>query len=185
MYIVTENIIGNEGKNGIYIYLFFPAQLPVFAMGIILYFFVIKQQSLKAVSWFSYLMLGLLYIASFFLQERLFYQNYMLFAYFSFGIAILLSKKKLCLLDNRLFRQIGTISYSLYIIHFIIFFWLARYHLNALYLASPIVNFILFFSLTLILSSAFSYLTYQFIEKPFQNLGKKLIMKEEKPIFAP
>ena len=181
--IITAKIIDENALNTEYISLFFPAQLPVFSMGIILYFIVIKQESIKDISKSSYILLSILSIISIFLPKNLFHQNYILFSYLFFGIAVLMSKKRILLLDNKFFQMVGRISYSLFIIHFIVIFWLVKFNLNILYHDSPTINFLLFFLLTVSISSAISYITYELIEKQFQNIGKKIILAQEKPIF--
>ena len=65
-------------------------------------------------------------------------------------------------LANKLFVFIGLISYSLYLWHHVIFSFWRNTHLN-----SSIDNLHKF--LLIVLSFAFSYISYKFIEKPFRN----------------
>lgn len=180
---LTRRLIGNEGINGEFLSLFFPSQLPVFALGIILYFIIIKQEKIK-ISIYNVLALVLLATISLtFKYYNLIFVDYLLFSYAFSVLIIIMSKVKIILLDNCITRFIGKISYSLYIIHFIVIFWLTKYHFNSLLQGSSSVNFWLFLLITIILSSVISYVTYLLIEKPFQNLGKKIISKQQKLIF--
>jgi len=65
-------------------------------------------------------------------------------------------------LANKIFVFIGLISYSLYLWHHVIFSFWRNTHLN-----SSIDNLHKF--LLIVLSFAFSYITYKIIEKPFRN----------------
>ena len=180
---LTRRLIGNEGINGEFLFLFFPSQLPVFALGIILYFIIIKQEKIRISIYNAVALLILAAISLVFKYYNIIFVDYLLFSYAFSVLIIIMSKKKIFLLDNFIIRFIGNISYSLYIIHFIVIFWLVKYQLNLLYQSSSTINFCLFFTITLLLSCFVSYITYQLIEKPFQNLGKKLISKKQKPIF--
>lgn len=180
---ITKRLLGDDGINGEFLYLFFPNQLPVFAIGIILYYLIIKKESIN-ISPVNLISLVILMIISLmFKYYNLLLQEHLLFAYTFAVLIIFMSKKKIVLLDNKLIRFIGKISFSVYIIHFIVLFWLQRFNLTTIYQGSSTINFFIYFLLTLILSSAISYLTYEFVEKPFQKLGKKLTSNQEKPIF--
>lgn len=177
---ITGNIIGSEGRNGQYLYLFFPNQLPLFAIGVILFFHIIKKEKIK-VSGYNLICIGVLLIISLaFRQYQLLFEEHLLYAYCFGAATIFMSRIKTLLLDNRIIRFIGKISYSMYIIHFIVLFWLSRFHLNSLYEGSAGVNYILFFLLTLSICSLISFVTYRMVERPFQNLGKKIISKQVK-----
>ena len=90
-------------------------------------------------------------------------------SYISFG-------KKVPELPSRILAYIGKISYSIYLLHFVIIFLVQRAIgipniLQNRQLNSLLVSTILVLPITLILSS----LTYSFIEKPFLQLRNKYV----------
>ena len=68
------------------------------------------------------------------------------------------------LFENKLIQYLGNISYSIYLIHMIFFYHLAK-HIQLF--KNPYIVFII----TILISS----LTYYLIEKPFINLAKRII----------
>jgi peptidoglycan/LPS O-acetylase OafA/YrhL len=63
---------------------------------------------------------------------------------------------------------LGSISYSLYLWHFIVISVLKTYDLTA---TSHLLNFISVYGITLVLSA----ITYLIIEKPSNNFGRRLV----------
>ncbi len=169
--ITAQNILALDKT---YSSLFFPAQLPIFALGIILYYIVIKKESHEQLNYRTYLLLSILPITFLIFPEKIYLEDYMIASFFFFCIAIFMSRKKIFLLDNHFIQWIGKISYSLYIVHFIVLFWLEKLGWNIIYNKSPTINFILFFVVTFLFSSAISQVTYIFVEKPFQSIKIKL-----------
>lgn len=159
-----------------YLFLYFPSQLPLFALGIIMYFIICEKKltnvlSGKALLISSGLLLAILSID--FIPTQI-----------AFGIAFLilgvaLSKYNFKLIVNPVIEYIGTISFSMYLVHFAVFQWLTN--LNFIdYSANGIVNYCARFLIGTALTVIISSVTYYLIEIPFQKLGKKLIDKMEK-----
>lgn len=84
------------------------------------------------------------------------------------GLIILVCKKKtgvsIFLFENKIIQYIGNISYSIYLIHMIFFYHLSKY---LELFKNPYIVFIV----TMIISS----FTYYLVEKPFIDLGKRII----------
>lgn len=97
---LTRRLIGNEGINGEFLYLFFPNQLPIFAVGIILYFVIIKKETIE-ISPINLISLALLmFISIIFQYYNLVFDGAQMFAYTFFILTVFMSKKKTILLDN-------------------------------------------------------------------------------------
>ena len=83
------------------------------------------------------------------------------------------------MLVNRIINYIGTVSFSMYIIHFAVLYWLNYFH-SIDFVNNQFINFgIKFFTVTgatVLISS----ITYYLIEVPFQSIGKKIIISLEK-----
>lgn len=165
-----------------YFYLWFFAQLPVFGVGILLYQ-ILRNRPERNWSLGIALVILSLFLYIVFLQSTT-YMNVMP-AHFLYGVvfAVLilgLYFHPLRLLVNPLTQWIGKISYSLYLVHFI----LLSYIIDWFPLGESFgktAQFGIYFTILFILSSCISYITYRFIEIPGMGLGKTLIRKLENP----
>ena len=72
------------------------------------------------------------------------------------------------MLNTRVIQFFGKISYSLYLLHFPILLIVCSYTEPSVYLVFPI---------SLIITLLLSYLSYEFIELPFIQLGKRIQTK--------
>ncbi len=164
-----------------FLYYYLPCQLPIFALGLVMYF-VIENRSvladLNSKMILLFLVLLPLQIGSHF---DFLYLNHIIFGVLFVFFGFLLSKGKLKFFSNVVTRYVGKISFSIYIIHFIVISWLARFNLVDFcdyYLLNFLIRFLVITSLSVVLSS----LSYNWIEIPFQNFAKKLISKREKEL---
>jgi len=156
-----------------YLFYYFPNQLSVFSLGI-LAFFVVRDGVLK---------LGPATVA--FLAVTAFIFS---FAQLSIHIAlsigyflllVTLAKKQYKLISNNLFAAIGKVSFSMYLVHFAVMYWMTYLGLNNLIevnnfsaaLLALGIRFSILFGCSFLVSS----LTYKLIELPFQKTGAKLI----------
>jgi len=158
-----------------YLNLYLPAQLPVFGCGFIAFFMVIKEET--KISKFN---MGAL---SIFLFADLIW-NKTIPPNISFGFAfllllVILSKYTFKVIVNAPIRFLGTISYSLYLVHFAILYWLNHFGMvDLISTDSPllaILNYALRLMLVFIIAVPISYITYRLIEQPMQKVGKRLI----------
>jgi len=164
-----------------YFYLWFFAQLPIFGLGVLLYLFLKEQPERNNNLGIAFLLLSLfMYVA--FLQINTYLD--LIPAHFSYGLVFAVLILGLYfyptkLLVNPFTKWIGKISYSLYLVHFIFLPYLRSWiDLGNL---GKTVQFLLYFLLLLVISSSISYITYQCIERPSMDLGKKIIHKLENP----
>ncbi len=158
-----------------YLNLYLPSQLPVFGCGIIAFYMVIKNE--MALSNFNLMALATLFIASL-IWEKAIPPN----VTFGFGFLVLLvvlSKYSFKPIVNFPMRFLGTISYSIYLVHFAVLYWLNRW--DVLNLIDPttehlaIANFICRLMVVLIITIPISYVTFQLVEQPMQRFGKWII----------
>ncbi|WP_163407770.1 acyltransferase family protein [Flavobacterium ajazii] len=171
--VIPETYLWRE-----FLFYYFPCQLPIFALGIMMYFFIEDKTSLKQINTKVLILFFILLFIQVGIKIDFLYLNHILFGILFLIFGVLLSKEKLKFLSNAVIQYVGRISFSMYIIHFIVISWLAKFDLidfSNLYL----INFLFRLLLTLIVSSIISTITYYTIEIPFQNLGKKIIRKRE------
>jgi len=161
-----------------FLFYYFPSQLPIFALGIILYFLIENADNIKLVKTKNFTFLFILLPLQIGSKFDFLYLNHIIFGIIFIGFAIFLSKGKFNFLSQSFIRYIGKISFSIYIIHFIVIAWLAKFHLID-FCDNYLINFMLRFTVVLLLSVFISTLSYRIIEIPFQNLAKRLILKAE------
>jgi peptidoglycan/LPS O-acetylase OafA/YrhL len=150
-------------------------QLPMFTLGVLAYFLLKKDAHRLSPGIFLILALALLFYAYFIPPY-----------YLVFGIAWLfllvgLSKLPIKVLVNKPTEWVGKLSFSLYLIHFAAIYWITQWIPSSNFHITDFAGaFILlcgYYFLTFIFSISLAYLTYRFIEKPFQHFGKRLIVR--------
>jgi len=158
-----------------YLNLYLPSQLPVFGCGIIAYFLVIKQE-------YSVSKINLALLVSLLLGALIWPKA--IPPNIAFGMAFLfllfvLSKYEFKLIVNAPLQFLGTISFSAYLVHFAVLYWLGYW--NVLDLIQPtnsimaIINYVVRLGSVLLITVPVSYLSYRCIELPMQRLGKQII----------
>jgi peptidoglycan/LPS O-acetylase OafA/YrhL len=149
--------------------------LPVFGIGISFYFIIFKND-FNIQPKFAILFSILILIGTIFNNGVL----NMYFQTFAFGIfALAISKKAFPIFVNRFIIHIGKISYSMYMVHFLVIIFLER---SAILRNMPLNNvkwmflyFILKFIITVAITSIISRFTHWLIEIPGQNIGRSVI----------
>ncbi|MCW3125397.1 MAG: acyltransferase [Bacteroidetes bacterium] len=98
------------------------------------------------------------------------------FASAVFILIILQSSKLQAILNHRFLAFIGKISFSLYLLHWIV---IKAFHFEtwAGYFSSAPVYLLTMIALVSVVTIAVSYFTYRFIELPFINLAKKVDLR--------
>jgi len=160
-----------------YVFYSFPSQLPIFLLGIVLFYMIRdfpndsqKNNNVVAVPgvWLLFSMLLWVHFATQIISE-----------YFFFSVAFLLLAYSLALKPTKLIVNpftvfIGKISFSLYLIHSAVLHFMNTYgfvdfHFN------PLTNFVIRYTVLLGVSSAVAFITYRYIERPGQQVGRKII----------
>jgi peptidoglycan/LPS O-acetylase OafA/YrhL len=158
-----------------YLALYLPGQLPVFSLGIIAYYIIIeKQTKIKRAAIFG---IGLLAITQCIYGFIISAPVMVGLAFMIFVIA--LSKTRYLFFVNRLTIFFGKISYSAYLLHFAVLYWidqagysnLLNNHGNWL----GTTNYFLRFGIVFLVTACLAYSFYKLVEVPFQQLGKSLL----------
>ncbi|RXK17236.1 acyltransferase [Macrococcus sp. DPC7161] len=185
------SIIEYNFKSSYYMYFFywFPNQLPIFLLGIVLYFVSKKYKSkFKEKFNLTYANIILYFITTLIiLFASIHFISY--FTYFNhliFGILFSIFAFVLSIYNNKIFVNkftifIGKISFSMYLIHF--FFvevFLTLIKKFDIFEASSFIQFLLFWIITLLSTILLSIISHKYIEVPGINIGRKLSNKTYK-----
>jgi peptidoglycan/LPS O-acetylase OafA/YrhL len=169
-------LIGTDWDTNYFLYFYFPNQFPIFLLGILAYF-IIKEGT-------SGIKNGILLLFSFIILIYSIEPSplpHLICGLSFFILLIVVSRKNYKLIVNPFMVYIGKISYSIYLVHFAVLYWMEFFHLNKLIpmidLKTGLVNYVLKYAILLICSSIIAHFTYTLIEKPFQNIGKKIVLK--------
>lgn len=160
-----------------YLYDAFPAQLPIFALGIVLYFIITTT---KEAIILSELTLPLLCLGAILVAHGIYN---LLPGHFiiSIGFVLLalgLSYNALRIFVNPVTMFIGKISFSMYLVHYPMIHLMHKLGLIDI-IDKQLINFGLRYIILVVLATIGSYITYKLIEVPGQNLGKALIQRLE------
>jgi peptidoglycan/LPS O-acetylase OafA/YrhL len=169
-----------------YLSLYLPAQLPVFGLGILLYFLVEDSQATKGVSGKWLLALSGVMLAFLMIMDRLpipplfwlVLPESVLYGVAFLLLALGLSRYPWPVLVNPVIGYIGKISFSLYLVHFAVLHGLKMVNLTD-FVGQPIVDLGIRYVVVLGLSGLLASLCYHFIEVPGQQLGSRVIRRLE------
>ncbi len=161
-----------------YSYFYLPSQLPVFVLGIIMYFIVVEKDNLYRISGKYILVLAICILVDLSMDQRVVLSMHILFGIGFLALAIAISTYKSKIFINPLTIYIGKISYSMYLVHFAVFYWLSRWGFVD-YVTNDYLNYVIRFLIAVAITAVISTLTYHIMEIPFQKIGKNLITKSE------
>ncbi|QNE39483.1 acyltransferase [Hymenobacter sp. NBH84] len=192
-HIIPRFVSAEMTKSGLwnaFLYQFFPSQVPIFALGILLYFLIRAYQNSalddqllnrRRLAWPILTLFALLFIngpLQTFSTDGIipsFISTYTLL-YMPFIFALFLNPVKLVV--NKVMIYLGKVSYSLYLTHALVIIFLENV-LPPFILGRGLLNYALFLGMTLLITVLLSTLTYFFIEKPGQVWGQRIIRKIE------
>ena len=184
--LVRIPFIENERLWSHYLYFYFPNQLPVFILGIILYFII--RDGYRMVLSPAIILISFIFLVAHLVGIPLL-PNHVLFSIAFVVLAVALSKYPFRIFVNGVIVYIGRVSYSLYLVHFAVLFWLERAGLvdfiNISGAADAVVNFGIRLLVLTILSVAIASATYHLVELPMQRVGKKLFHRKTYQPSAP
>lgn len=173
---------------GWFLYSWPPSQLPVFIMGVLMYFMLVKKESLQSVKPWQWLYIAGMLIVNEVFELHLVFYPHIVFAFFFLvlGIGIARAMEVLETKAHWLHRtvcksmmRIGEISYSMYLIHFAVLFWLKKYGIVPHLGAFPLLNYVLWYIMVTAICIVLANVTHRFVEKPFIRLGKAIITRRE------
>ncbi|QKZ13029.1 acyltransferase family protein [Spirosoma sp. KUDC1026] len=182
--------ISIPGLQANYLYYYLPFQLPVFGCGIIAYFLIVRNDyRIKPYTGIIALSVLAFVVVSKQLGHHIGLElPHTLHFYGSIGFILLLvglAKRPVWLLVNRATEYVGKVSYSAYLTHFGVLFWMnqvmPREFIPVENLTTNVINFHLKFLLIVLVTVCVSTITYQLIEKPALQLGKRRQRKQETP----
>lgn len=177
-----------------YLFYYLPYQLPVFGCGIVAYYVVIEKDRVVSPWAISMAVIAVSFILVCKTVGRNVIPNlpHTLHLFGSIGFAFLIigmSKWPIAVIDNRIIRFVGKVSYSAYLTHFGVLYWMDKVLPQQLIavnsLPANILNFNLKFLLIVLITVLISTVTYYWIEEPAQKFGKRFLRKRlyPKPVF--
>jgi peptidoglycan/LPS O-acetylase OafA/YrhL len=161
-----------------YLFFYFPSQLPIFSLGIVMYFVVIGKESIRNIPKWQSVVFCLLLLVEVWRNICHSLPQHVLFGIGFLCLGIGLSKYNFKPLVNPVLKYIGQISFSMYLVQFAVLHWLTSFHLID-YFRHPVLNYVTRFSVVTVLCVLLSSLLYKLVEVPFQDLGKRIIERME------
>jgi peptidoglycan/LPS O-acetylase OafA/YrhL len=172
-YLSHHQLISSKELWDNYLFIYFPNQLPFFILGILLYKIHTKITNLY---YLIFIYLIILFINGHSLYKwGIFFL--ILFMFFEYHL------KSNCI--TKMFAYVGRISYSMYLTHFSMLYWLTHIgvfqfiSINKGNLYINIFNFILRFFILTMSTIVISSITYYLIEKKFIKFANMLIQRRE------
>jgi peptidoglycan/LPS O-acetylase OafA/YrhL len=139
---------------------------------------------LNEISGFAALLLLALFATDLFADKSLFVPFHLKFGLLFLVFAYILQQLKAGRLVNPVIRYVGQVSYSMYLVHFCILYWMEQLGIIDWFewngMAGQFAGYILKFVMLILGSLVLSTITYKLIEQPVQQWGKKLILVLEK-----
>jgi peptidoglycan/LPS O-acetylase OafA/YrhL len=179
VFLFKLNLVSDTEILTLYLNLYFPSQLPVFACGIFLYFLIKTPQNnwyISTSSLFFFTMMFLFQLTTGFIL----FTEHIVFSIAFVFLCYSLYLREFFILVNPITVYIGKISFSMYLSHFAILNFMYDFNFDVIQkylgLNFEILQFLLRFIFLTVVSIIVSSIFYSFIELPFQNLGKKIII---------
>jgi peptidoglycan/LPS O-acetylase OafA/YrhL len=148
-----------------------------------MYFIIIEKESLRNISGKSIILFCALLFAQFGTGIQLFFPNYIIFGIGFLLLGLALSTFEFRLILNSTVIYIGKISFSMYLVHFAVLYWLDHFNLINFF-SNGILNYCSRFFLVTFLTILISIILYKTIEVPFQEIGKRIIARLEKTTYS-
>lgn len=165
-----------------FLYFWLPNQLPVFAMGILLYLllknkpsFALQPATINILLVTALSALVLIIIGSFYFNIYFLYSEHLLISLVFALFVFILSQKRIPFFVNKYTMALGKVSFSLYLVHFIVIRF-AAYAVNRI-IDNSYIALLSIFILTVLIGYLISHQLYQLIELRGMKMGKKLIDK--------
>ncbi|MGE0636641.1 MAG: acyltransferase family protein [Bacteroidia bacterium] len=179
-------LIENEDVWRNFLYYYFPNQLPVFALGIILFHWIQNKNAVFNTEPLILLLISILVFTQFYL-EIIFIPNFIFISAGFVLFAYYLSTQKNSFFVNPVITFIGKVSYSMYLIHFAVLEFMIRLGVTDIFNNGNhyTLNFILRLCIVTIVTLTISTIFYYTVEKPMQKVGSKIIERlENRQIFS-
>ncbi|MDQ0640908.1 peptidoglycan/LPS O-acetylase OafA/YrhL [Pedobacter sp. W3I1] len=178
-YIINLPLFSSVAVDGSFMYFWFPNQLPVFAIGFVLYFYLQEIHSNDEQLISASLTIAALVIFSIMTALPIFENNTIIAAGFAIFLAFLGRSKSYPWLENRLLLFIGKISYSAYLWQYAMIFLIRKigiYNLFSINISgSAYINFVINYLILFTFTTFTAYISFLIIEKPGQKIGVKIV----------
>jgi peptidoglycan/LPS O-acetylase OafA/YrhL len=178
-FLINHQLVKDKDLWNSFCYFSFFSQLPIFCLGILLYFYIKEENMSNVFSAKSQLPLFFIIILLIFNVILNFIPIHVLISSYFFALVFIISSKKNIIFENKILIFIGKISYSMYLFHYVMLFVMWKLNLLDL-IDSQLLNFVFRFFILLLFTIILSYFTYKYIELPFIKLGKKVIIRYNK-----
>jgi peptidoglycan/LPS O-acetylase OafA/YrhL len=163
-----------------YLFFFLPSQLPVFGLGIVLYFLV-SQELPQRIPSAELSVLTLLLLAQWGSGTYMLLPHHFEMAFAFLLMALVLRRLSWNHLPGKVLRHIGKVSFSLYVCHWAVLHWFGK----AGWLAVPVdqgmayaaLGYLWRLALVVAVATLVSTLTYRLVEQPGIRLGERLIAR--------
>lgn len=173
IYLLKKNYI--DVSNNSFFYFNLLNQLPVFLVGIVLFYFDGKLFILNKVSLLIFILFTFLALFIWIIDIEVSYVFIPLLSAFSFIFLFFLFKKN-HYLNIKSLKRIGELSFSIYIVHFIFAIEISHQIERLLNpILNPFLMLLFLFLFTTVSSYFFALVTEKFIEKPGIEMGKRVI----------
>ena len=179
-------LIPDEVLWGHYLYLYLPSQLPVFALGILL-FFIVQENYKLPLSPLLFLISSAILMAH--LAGIPLLPDHFLFAIAFVLLALALSRFEFKAFVNPVTVFIGKVSYSLYLVHFAVLFWMEHWGFISFLSVNTALEAVLDLMIRLVVVTALSVgiasAFYYLVELPAQQAGIRLMRARAERTTAP
>lgn len=156
-----------------------PAQLPVFMLGIVLHFLREKMRGTQSgigVCWLAGA-LAMVAVSRFVPTEELVSNSFLAGVGFVL-LALAVFDRDASFLDNAVFRKIGEVSFSIYLLHHLVMHFGAGFIIKVLQAlghgTKGNLSYAIAYLLIVAASTLLALVTYRFVEQPSIRLGAKL-----------
>jgi len=181
LYLLSLHIVQKTPDLQTFTFQFFPSQVPVFLMGITVFNLIKKPLQNKEKKIFLVFVFIAIVFAFFQLMTNVkLIAGYYVFGFIFSALLAFLSRFSIKLFVNPIFSYIGKVSFSLYLCHLAVYYWLSKSVFMNFLPSNQYLNFFIRFSLLLSFSLVISSIFFFTIERGGIILGKKLINHFEK-----
>jgi peptidoglycan/LPS O-acetylase OafA/YrhL len=180
--LINHPLHPNESNWASFLYFFLPNQLPIFALGIAAYF-TFKHKQLKEVSPGMVFFIALIALLGAFSGFDLF-PKLALIGIALVSIVLVSTPLSFTSLPSRAIVLTGKISYSLYLVHYLVFMGLEKVGFNQwndqfFQSIHPLLSFFSRLVVALPLAASIAYITYHLIERTGISMGNRIIEQIE------
>lgn len=154
------------------------SHFPVFIVGIILYFIIIKKETIR-ISTLDCTLISMIILSDYILGDGTVLRVHFLAALLFAMLVYITYKHPLPTILSKPLCFIGEISFTLYISHFILLYFILKDHHFLIVTNNNFLNWSFRFFSVLIGSIVLSYPIYRIIELPMIGIGKKLTSQKK------